>query len=169
MASLEHAVVCLVQASDPKAALTTALSFLMEAAGADMGAVFEPAGTSLRLSFGHGLPPGFLQKPPLLARADWEGAMIVHHPSGPVTESSLEQHARLSGFVHWASLPIAYRDGFFGLVLVASRDLVGFSNQAVEIFSIVSRVLGLVLHGLQSAPPAPGLASGSSPEPTIIG
>jgi GAF domain-containing protein len=151
MASLERTVVCLVQASDPKAAMTTALSYLMEAAGADMGAVFDPAGTSLRLSFGHGLPSSFLRKPPLLARADWEGAMIVKHPTGPVTtepvtESSLEHHARLSGMITWASLPIAYRDDFFGLLLVASRDLVGFSDQAVEIFSIVSRVLGLVLH-----------------------
>jgi hypothetical protein len=41
------------------------------------------------------------------------------------------------------------------LLLVASRDLMGFSEQAVEIFSIVSRVLGLALYGLAKEGPAP--------------
>lgn len=165
IASLERVVVRLVQAPDPSAAMTTALTFLIEATGADMGAVFEPAGTSLRLSFGHGLPPKFLRKPPLLETSAWDGAMIVKHSAGPAVDSTLGHHARLAGMPTWASLPIAYRDSFFGLLLVASRDLVGFSDQAVEIFSIISRVLGLALHGLCHAPPVPD----SSPEVTSIG
>jgi len=158
MASLERAVVSVAGALDPKTALTTALTFLIEASGADMGAVFEPAGTSLRLSFGHGLPPKFLRKPPLLETAAWSGALIVRHPAGAAEPSPLEQHARLVGMPTWASLPIGHRDHFYGLVLVASRDLVGFSDQAVELFSILSRVLGLALHALDHAtrvPPPP--------------
>jgi len=153
IASLERVVARLVQAPDRTAAMTAALAFLIDASGGDMGAVFEPAGTSLRLSFGHGLPPKFLRKPPLLETSAWEGAMIVNHPAGPAVDSDLGNHARLAGVATWASLPIAYRDRFFGLVLVASRDLVGFSDQAVEVFSIISRVLGLALYGLSHATP----------------
>jgi GAF domain-containing protein len=149
---LERTVECLVQAPDPATALRVALTFLIESTGADMGAVFEPAGASLRLSFGHGLPKKFLSKPPLLERSAWEGAMIVQHPAGAPSDSELARHARLAGAHTWASLPIAYRDGFFGLLLVASRDLVGFSARAVELFSIVSRVLGLALYGMLHAP-----------------
>ena len=148
-------MVTVTGAIDKEAALTAALAYLMEAAGADMGAVFEPAGSSLRLSFGHALPPKFLRKPPLLERAAWDGAMIVRHPNNAAAESPHEQHARLEGVPTWATLPIAYRDSFFGLVLVASRDLVGFTDQSVELFSIMSRVLGLALHGLQHSRPAP--------------
>lgn len=143
----------LVQAPDPTTAMSVALTFLIESTGADMGAVFEPAGASLRLSFGHGLPKSFLSKPPLLERSAWEGAMIVGHPAGAPSGSELARHARLAGAHTWASLPIAYRDGFFGLLLVASRDLVGFSARAVELFSIMSRVLGLALYGMLHAPP----------------
>ena len=165
IASLERVVVRLVQAPDRDTAISAALTFLIEATGADMGAVFAPAGTSLRFSFGQGLPKKFLRKPPLLERSAWDGAMIVQHSTGPAVDPALEQHARLAGVPTWASMPITYRDGFFGLVVVASRDLVGFSEQAVELFSIVSRVLGMALYGLGHAPPNPNPNPSPNPSP----
>lgn len=157
IASLERTVVRLVQAPDADTATSTALAYLLDAVGADMGAAFEPAGSSLRFVTGRGLPPKFLRKPPLLERAAWEGAVVVKQPGAEPVDGTLEEAARLAGVQTWATLPIAYRDGFFGLLLVASRDLVGFSDRAVELFSIVSRVLGLALYGLHHAPSTPAL------------
>lgn len=166
IASLERTVVRLVQAPDAETAMHLALAYLLDAAGADMGAVFAPAGSSLRFVTGHGLPPKFLRKPPLLERSAWEGGMLVKHPGGEPVDEALEEAGRLAGVQTWATLPIAYRDGFFGLLLVASRDLVGFSHKAVELFSILSRVLGLALYGLRHAPRTPGLpAEGTVSEP----
>ncbi len=148
-------MVRLVSAPDAQEALNQALAYLIDATGADMGAVFEPAGTSLRFTAGQSLPKKFLQKPPLLERSAWEGAMIVSDTDATPVDADLARHAHLAGVQTWASLPIAYRDGFFGVLLVASRDLVGFSEQAVEVFSIISRVLGVALYGLRHAGPAP--------------
>ncbi|MFH2008803.1 MAG: hypothetical protein ABI333_19605 [bacterium] len=152
LGKLERAVGRIARAEDQDAAFGRALDFLMEAAGADMGAVFTPAGKSLRLTLGRNLNQTLSKKPPLLERGAWSQATFVRTPGSTGVVVELGRLARLEGNDSWASIPIGHRDAFFGIVLVVVRDLVGFSAQALELFSIIGRVLGLTLHGIGRGP-----------------
>jgi GAF domain-containing protein len=160
--SLARAIAEIAEARDPRAALEVGLDFALEAAAADLGAVFLPAGTSLRLAFGRHLPPALVEQPPLLEAAAWYHGPVVRRPGPDSGSQALEQAARLAGIESWASIPMRLGDEAFGLILIASRDLIGLPQEVLEVLEITSRVLAMALERHQRRPtyvgPRPGPA-----------
>jgi hypothetical protein len=78
----------------------------------------------------------------------------------------LHEAAPLQAIPTWATAPAAPRGRVYGLLLIASRDLVGFPAQALAHLELTATVLGLALAAPAPAPPAPG--GGPPPTPTQI-
>ncbi len=162
--TLAETVRALVAAEDEPRAFEVALDAAMAAAGADMGAVFRPAGLSLRMAVSRNLPHELRRRPPLLDARAWSARTFVQaHGQEPVG-APLHEAAPLQAIPTWATAPAAPRGRVHGLLLIASRDLVGFPPQALAHLEITATVLGLALAA--PAPPAPG--GGPPPAPTQV-
>lgn len=161
--SLAQTVAALVSAGNDTVAFQIALDATLEAAGADMGAVFRPAGRSLRMALSRNLPHELRRRPPLLDTEQWSARIFVKTHGREPPGAPLQEARALQGIPTWATAPARAGGQVHGLLLIASRDLVGFTAQALAHLEIISTVLGLTL-----AVPAP-TGEGPPPAPTQVG
>ena len=161
---LADTVTALLDAETDAAAFELALDATLRASTADMGAIFRPSGQSLRLTLHRNLPQAFRKRPPLLDTQRWGAETFVRTPQGGPTGAPLQEMAALTGIQTWATAPVRPRQTVHGLILLGSRDLVGFSDDAIAYLKIVAHVLGLALESASSA-----IRSGPPPVPTTVG
>lgn len=152
-----------LDATAPEPLLARTLDLLMAEAGADMGAVFRPVGASLRIVSSRGLPIRHRGRPPLLTTAAWAETIHIRTSGEPAPSVPLNEMEALGGIPTWATAPVAPRGRLHGLLLIASRDLVGFAPEVAVLLEITTRIAGLALE----SPPGP--PSGPPPVPTQVG